>query len=51
MLAVAVDLDGHFIAVQGRIAVSRLHRAADAQIEWQADHRHAGRNLPDGVVG
>lgn len=51
VLAVAIHLHCHVISVQGGIAISRLHRAADPKIERQADHRHARRHLADGVVG
>ena len=51
VLAVAIHLHRHVISVQGGIAISRLHRAADPKIERQADHRHARRHLADGVVG
>ena len=43
VLAVAVDLHRHLIAVLARVYVPRLHRAADAEVERQAQHRGARR--------
>ena len=51
MLAVAVHLHGHIIVVQGGIPISRLHGAADAEVEGEADDGGAGGDLAGGVVG
>ena len=51
VLSVSVHLDGQVVPVQCRIAVARLHRAADAEVKWQAHDRNAGGNLPNRVVG
>jgi len=51
MLAVAVDLDGDVVIVKVGVAVAGLHRAADAEVERQADHLRVLAGLPGGVVG
>lgn len=51
VLSVAIHLHGHVIAVQRRIAIARLHRAADSEIKRQADDRDTRRDLADGVIG
>jgi len=43
VLAVAVDLHGHVIALLERIDVTALHGAADAHVEGQAQHLRRGR--------
>ena len=39
VLAVAVDLNGDLVAVLVRVDVAGLHRAADAEVERQPQHR------------
>ncbi len=39
VLPVAVDLNGDLVAVLERVEVAALHRAADAEVERQAQHR------------
>jgi hypothetical protein len=51
MLAVAVNLDGDIVTMQGGVAITGLHRAADAEIEGQTDHRAIRGNLPERVIG
>ncbi len=50
VLPVPVNLDGDIVPVQGGITVSRLHGAADAQVERQGDDRGPRRDLPDRIV-
>ncbi len=50
VLPVAVDLHRYVIPVQRCIAITGLHRSADAQIERQTDHRRVRRNLPQRVI-
>ena len=51
MLAVAVDLHRDVVALRKRVLVTRLHGAADAEVEGVADDRRALRlRLGDGVV-
>ena len=42
VLAVAVHLDSDVVALDERVAVARLHGAADAEVEGVAQHRRAG---------
>src|SRR5439155_9847190 len=42
VLPVAVDLDGEVEIVLERVLVSRLHRAADAQVVRKSDHAGPG---------
>jgi hypothetical protein len=51
MLAIAVDLHGNVISMQGRIPISSLHRPTDAQVEWQTHHRTVSRHLAKSVIG
>ena len=51
VLAGAIDLNRHVITVQRGIAIAGLHRAANAEIERQADHRRTRRHLAERVVG
>jgi len=51
VLAVAIHLDGEIVAVQCGVAVTGLHRATDAQIEWQTDHGGVGGYLAKRVIG
>ena len=43
VLAVAVDLDGHLVAVLAGVQVAGLHGTADAEVERQRQHRGARR--------
>jgi hypothetical protein len=51
VLAVTIHLDGNVITMKRGIPITGLHRAADAEIEWQTDHRAISRNLPERVIG
>ena len=50
MLAIAIHLHGDVIAMLGGEAVTGLHRAADAQVERQADDRGPPRHEARGGV-
>ena len=43
VLAVAVDLHGHLVAVLSGVQVAGLHGPADAEVERQRQHRGTGR--------
>jgi hypothetical protein len=51
VLAVAVDLDGYVVPVQSGVAITSLHRAPDAEVEWQTDHGGMGGHLAQRVIG
>ena len=52
VLAVAVDLDGHLVAVEEGVAVARLDGAADPEVEGVGEDDRAGvRGQRGGLVG
>lgn len=51
VLAVSIHLHRDVVTVQRSVSIAGLHRPTDAEVERQADHRHALRHLADGVVG
>lgn len=51
MLAISIHLHRQIVVVQRRVAITRLHRSADAQVERQRNDPGSGGNLPNRVVG